>query len=43
MNRAAGFGRVQLAVDLDALDRTDEAKKKLDHVIPQRGKVTIGL
>ena len=31
---------IQLAVDLDALDRTDEAKKKLDHVISEHPKDT---
>ena len=31
---------IQLAVDLDALDRTDEAKKKLDHVIAEHPKDT---
>ena len=29
---------IQLAVDLDALDRTDEAKKRLDHVIAEHPK-----
>ena len=31
---------IQLAVDLDALDRTDEAKKRLDHVIAEHPKDT---
>ncbi len=31
---------IQLAVDLDALNRTDEAKKKLEHVISQHPKDT---
>ncbi len=31
---------IQLAVDLDALDRTDEAKAKLQHVISERPKDT---
>jgi tetratricopeptide (TPR) repeat protein len=29
---------IQMAVDLDALDRTDEAKQRLQHVIAQRPK-----
>jgi tetratricopeptide (TPR) repeat protein len=29
---------IQMAVDLDSLDRTDEAKQKLQHVISQRPK-----
>ncbi|MGB6758027.1 MAG: tetratricopeptide repeat protein [Xanthobacteraceae bacterium] len=31
---------IQMAVDLDALDRTDEAKQRLQHVIAQRSKDT---
>jgi tetratricopeptide (TPR) repeat protein len=31
---------IQLAVDLDSLDRTDEAKKRLEHVIGDRPKDT---
>jgi tetratricopeptide (TPR) repeat protein len=31
---------IQMAVDLDALDRTDEAKQRLQHVISQRPKDT---
>jgi tetratricopeptide (TPR) repeat protein len=31
---------IQMAVDLDALDRTDEAKQRLQHVIAQRPKDT---
>jgi tetratricopeptide (TPR) repeat protein len=31
---------IQLAVDLDSLDRTDEAKKRLEHVIAERPKDT---
>ena len=31
---------IQLAVDLDSLDRTDEAKKRLDHVIAEHPKDT---
>jgi len=34
---------IQMAVDLDALDRTDEAKKKLDHVIAEHPKDTEAL
>jgi tetratricopeptide (TPR) repeat protein len=30
--------QIQMAVDLDALDRTDEAKKSLEHVIAERPK-----
>jgi tetratricopeptide (TPR) repeat protein len=30
--------QIQMAVDLDALDRTDEAKKSLEHVIADRPK-----
>ncbi len=29
---------IQMAVDLDALDRTDEAKKRLEHVIAEHPK-----
>jgi len=32
--------QIQMAVDLDALDRTDEAKKLLDHVIAEHPKDT---
>jgi tetratricopeptide (TPR) repeat protein len=32
--------QIQEAVDLDSLDRTDEAKQKLDHVIAERSKDT---
>jgi tetratricopeptide (TPR) repeat protein len=31
---------IQMAVDLDALDRTDEAKKRLEHVIAEHPKDT---
>ena len=31
---------IQMAVDLDSLDRTDEAKKRLEHVIAERPKDT---
>jgi tetratricopeptide (TPR) repeat protein len=34
---------IQSAVDLDSLDRTDEAKKKLDHVISEHPKDTEAL
>jgi len=35
--------QIQSAIDLDALDRTDEAKKRLDHVIAEHGKDTEAL
>jgi len=34
---------IQLAVDLDALDRSDEAKKRLDHVVAEHPKDTEAL
>ena len=34
---------IELAVDLDSLDRTDEAKKRLDHVIAEHPKDTEAL
>jgi tetratricopeptide (TPR) repeat protein len=34
---------IQLAVDLDALDRSDDAKKRLDHVIAEHPKDTEAL
>ncbi len=39
----ARSAQIQSAIDLDALDRTDEAKKRLDHVIAEHPKDTEAL
>jgi tetratricopeptide (TPR) repeat protein len=39
----ARSAQIQSAIDLDALDRTDEAKKRLDHVIAEHAKDTEAL